>query len=328
MTGQIRLLCLAATLCATFLSPADGLAADAAARSPRPSVTQAQKVQKAQKTSPVQKRSVSKPVARPDRKASRQQTAARSKVSRKAVIAARRSAAQSVRAVAAVVPAAVVQDRASGVRVTDLPLMLERLARVAPGLDRQVLRHALAAMQCAVNSGAQPADRLAVIDYSLPSTARRLWIFDLHSTRLLLQDLVAHGRHSGENLATQFSNIEGSYQSSLGLFRAEETYEGENGYSLRLDGLEPGFNDRARERAIVIHGAEYVSPALANGQGRIGRSQGCPAVRPEVAQMVIDELKGGQFVFSWYPDRRWLNDSAYLNCRPRQVASILARNGG
>ena len=201
---------------------------------------------------------------------------------------------------------------------------LEQLARQAPTLDREVLRHALAAMQCAVNNGAGQADRLAVIDYSRPSTERRLWVFDLQQRRLLLNDLVAHGRESGENIATRFSNSEGSHQSSLGLFRTRETYSGKHGYSLRLDGLEPGFNDRARERAIVIHGADYVSPALINGQGRIGRSQGCPAVRPEVASMVIDSLKGGQFMFSWYPDQRWLNSSAYLNCKPQQVAAILA----
>ncbi len=205
------------------------------------------------------------------------------------------------------------------------PLTLQaQLARQAPGLSPQVLRHALAAMQCAVNSGAAQADRLAVIDYSLPSTQRRLWLFDLRQRRLLLQELVAHGRGSGDNLATRFSNTNGSYQSSIGLFRASETYQGRHGYSLRVDGLEPGFNDRARERAIVIHGAAYVNPAWIGSQGRIGRSQGCPAVRPEVARMVIDSLKGGQFIFAWYPDRRWLQESAYLNCRPRQVASILA----
>ncbi|MCY1538321.1 L,D-transpeptidase catalytic domain [compost metagenome] len=164
-----------------------------------------------------------------------------------------------------------------------------------------------------------------MIDYSQPSTARRLWIFDLRRQRLLLSDLVAHGRLSGENFATRFSNTLGSYQSSLGLFRTAESYRGKHGYSLRMDGLESGVNDLARERAIVIHGAAYVDPRLARSQGRIGRSLGCPAVRPEVARMVIDQLKGGQFVFAWYPDRRWLQNSAYLNCPPQQMAGIAAR---
>jgi hypothetical protein len=200
--------------------------------------------------------------------------------------------------------------------------LLDSLARVAPALDRQVLEHALAAMQCAVSHGAEPAQRLAVIDYAQPSTARRLWIFDLQRPRLLLNDLVAHGRMSGENLATNFSNTLDSHQSSLGLFRAAESYSGKHGYSLRMDGLEPGVNDRARERAIVIHAASYVDPRLARSQGRIGRSLGCPAVRPEVARMVVDQLKGGQFIFAWYPDQDWLQGSAYLNCKSTQLASL------
>lgn len=202
---------------------------------------------------------------------------------------------------------------------TDQPL-LQRLSQAAPGLNREALRHAVAAMQCAVNNGAAPAQRLAVIDYSLPSTARRLWIFDLKRERLLLRDFVAHGRQSGENLATRFSNRDGSHQSSLGLFRTAESYRGKHGYSLRMDGLEPGVNDRARERAIVIHGADYVDPRLVRSQGRIGRSLGCPAVRPEVARLVVDQLKGGQFMFSWYPDQGWLENSAYLNCKPSRLA--------
>lgn len=200
--------------------------------------------------------------------------------------------------------------------------LLDSLTRAAPALDRQVLEHALAAMQCAVSHGAEPAQRLAVIDYAQPSTARRLWIFDLQRPRLLLNDLVAHGRMSGENLATHFSNTLDSHQSSLGLFRAAESYSGKHGYSLRMDGLEPGVNDRARERAIVIHAASYVDPRLARSQGRIGRSLGCPAVRPEVARMVVDQLKGGQFIFAWYPDQDWLQGSAYLNCESAQLASL------
>jgi hypothetical protein len=206
--------------------------------------------------------------------------------------------------------------------------LVDSLSRAAPGLDQQVLTHAVAAMQCAVNNGATPAQRLAVIDFSRPSSERRLWIFDLQQRRLLLKDFVAHGMKSGENLATQFSNLVGSHQSSLGLFRTAESYSGKHGYSLRMDGLEPGVNDLARERAIVIHPADYVNPAWIATQGRIGRSQGCPAVRPEVARMVVDSLKGGQFMFSWYPDQQWLRSSAYLNCKPARVAGILAAKQG
>ena len=208
------------------------------------------------------------------------------------------------------------------------PTLYSSLARSAPELNPTVLKSALSAVQCAVNNGEERSDRLAVIDYSQPSTARRLWIFDLRKKTLVLRDLVAHGAKSGENFATQFSNREGSHQSSLGLFRTQESYLGTHGYSLRMDGLEPGFNDQARDRALVIHAADYVNPAWSRREGRIGRSQGCPAVRPQVARQVVDKLKDGQFMFSWYPDQRWLKSSAYLNCKPRQMASAGTVKGG
>lgn len=195
------------------------------------------------------------------------------------------------------------------------------LIKAAPSLNNKVLSTALSAMQCALSNGADPAKRLAVIDFSLPSSEKRLWIFDLDSKQLVLHDFVAHGNRSGDNFATSFSNTNGSHQSSIGLFRTAESYQGKHGYSLRMDGLEPGINDRARERAIVIHPADYVNPAWIPRQGRIGRSQGCPAVRPEIARTVVDKLKGGQFMFSWYPDQQWLQSSIYLNCRTKQVAS-------
>ena len=211
---------------------------------------------------------------------------------------------------------------------TSSPGLYNSLAQAAPELNPQVLKSALSAMQCAVSSGASPAQNLAVIDYSQPSTARRLWIFDLRKKTLVLRDLVAHGQKSGENFATQFSNNEGSHQTSLGLCRTQESYQGANGYSLRMDGLEPGFNDSARDRAIVIHPASYVNPLWSQTQGRIGRSQGCPAVRPQIARTVVDKLKDGQFMFAWYPDQKWLQSSAYLNCKPRLVASIVSSKKG
>lgn len=194
--------------------------------------------------------------------------------------------------------------------------LLPRLSAQAPDADPKVLALALEARDCAVGSGAaKAADRLAVIDYSLPSTKRRLWVFDLAKARLLFSEHVAHGQGSGENLATAFSNREGSHQSSLGLFSTEETYIGGNGYSLRMDGLEPGVNDAARARAIVMHGAPYVDPVQALRQGRLGRSFGCPALRSAVAREVIDTLKGGQLLFAYYPDPEWIAQSRYLGCR-------------
>lgn len=176
---------------------------------------------------------------------------------------------------------------------------------------------ALDARECATD-GAADGDRLAVIDYSKASTDKRLWVFDLRRPRLLYHEHVAHGRGSGENFADRFSNLSGSYQSSLGLFRTADTYDGGNGYTLRLDGLDPGFNDRARERYIVMHGAPYVDPQLAVRQGRLGRSLGCPALRPQIAREIIDTLRDGQWLFVYYPDATWLNQAASLSCaRPR-----------
>jgi hypothetical protein len=199
--------------------------------------------------------------------------------------------------------------------------LAKALAAVAPALDREVLQMAVSAMQCATAGGASPARHLAVIDYSLPSSQSRLWVFDLQARTLVYRERVAHGRNSGEHLATRFSNQPDSHQSSLGLFRTDQAYFGRNGYSLRLDGLEPGINDRARERAIVVHGAPYVDAQWAARHGRIGRSHGCPAVRSGVARNLIDLLKNGQFVFSYYPDRAWLASSTYLNCAARPVTA-------
>ncbi len=195
------------------------------------------------------------------------------------------------------------------------------LIHAAQGADPKVLSLALEATRCATQLGMEPSSRLAVIDYSKPSTEPRLWVFDLSLHRLLFHDFVAHGRDSGENFATSFSNVPGSAQTSLGLFRTLGTYVGHNGYSLRMDGLEHGVNDNALSRDIVIHGADYVNPALAGTQGRLGRSLGCPAVRRAVAPKVINALKDGQYVFAYYPDRNWLKNSEFLHCDGQSLDS-------
>jgi hypothetical protein len=180
-------------------------------------------------------------------------------------------------------------------------------------IDQDVLELALGAVACAVKSGSiEDPSTLTVIDYSRPSTAKRLWVFDLREQSLLYEELVAHGKGSGENLATSFSNEPDSHQSSLGLFLTEEAYVGKNGYSLRLRGLDEGFNDRAYERAIVMHGAPYVSDEVARTTGRLGRSWGCPALREGVARAIIDRVKGTGLVFAYYPDSGWLKSSKYL----------------
>lgn len=194
-------------------------------------------------------------------------------------------------------------------------ILADSLSVQAPELDRRVLTLATQALSCARKRPGELTRvpmTLAIIDYSLPSTERRLWVFDLASRELLFHELVAHGRNSGGNLPTQFSNAPESLMSSLGAFETAATYVGHNGYSLRLRGLEPGFNDKAMERAIVIHGASYVDTRTSASLGRIGRSWGCPAVRPAVARPLIDRLAEGAFVFAYYPQSNWLQQSQLL----------------
>lgn len=181
-------------------------------------------------------------------------------------------------------------------------------------IDPHVFRLALRASACAIRSGAVHAVRtLTVIDYSRPSSEERLWVFDLDRRELLYRELVAHGQGSGDNLAVAFSNQPDTHASSIGLFATEDTYVGRNGYSLRLDGLDHGFNDRARERAIVMHGASYVSREFVRAQGRLGRSWGCPALREGIARELIDHVKGSGLLFAYYPDQNWLQNSRFLS---------------
>ena len=180
-------------------------------------------------------------------------------------------------------------------------------------IETGVLDMALGAATCAVRSGAVDHPRtLTVIDYSKPSSEKRLWVFDLETHSLLYEELVAHGQGSGDNVATKFSNQPETHRTSLGLFKTEDTYVGKNGYSLRLEGLDRGVNDKARERAIVMHGAPYVSEQFVKANGRLGRSWGCPAVRSTVAREIIDRVKDGGLVFAYYPDQDWLKSSKYL----------------
>jgi hypothetical protein len=183
------------------------------------------------------------------------------------------------------------------------------------GLSPQALAAALDAVSCAHARGVSGrANLLTLIDYSLPSTAPRLWVFDLEHGKVLFHELVAHGAGSGDNYAVRFSNVDASRQTSLGLFLTGGTYEGGNGYSLRLRGLDPGINDLAEYRAIVMHGAWYVSPDQIRRYGRLGRSWGCPALPKAIAPRVIDTIKDGTFLFAW-------SGSAAASLRPSCTAS-------
>jgi hypothetical protein len=142
---------------------------------------------------------------------------------------------------------------------------------------------------------------LTIVDFSLSSNAKRLWVIDLDKNRVLFQTLVAHGRNTGEEFAQTFSNQAESFKSSVGFFATAEIYNGKHGMSLKLDGLQKGLNDKARERAVVMHGADYVSESFIKQNKRLGRSQGCPAVPVEMNQKIISVIKDKSCLFIYHP---------------------------
>ncbi len=161
-----------------------------------------------------------------------------------------------------------------------------------------------------LNKGNNPL--LTLIDFSRPSTEKRMYVMDLSKKKILFISYVSHGRNSGGNYATSFSNCDGSHQSSLGFYRTVNTYDGGNGYSLRLDGLEKGINDKAMQRAIVIHGADYCSEDMIRSTGRLGRSFGCPALPRELTRPIIDTIKGGSLLFIYADQPEYLVNSEIL----------------
>lgn len=206
-----------------------------------------------------------------------------------------------------------------GVMLCILGTMLSKTtlcsAQPAPthAINPQVLSLALKAHQKAQGMGVVKKSVMTIIDYSLPSTKPRLWVYDVRTHKVLYHTLVAHGSNTGDNMAKHFSDRHGSLQSSLGVFVTGTTYHGKHGLSLRLHGLEKGFNGNAASRSIVIHSAQYVSPQFASARGRLGRSWGCPALEAHMTKPIISKIKEGSLVFSYYPDKAWLNRSAFVS---------------
>jgi len=187
------------------------------------------------------------------------------------------------------------------------------LGTVAPaGMSDEAWAHGVAAWEHAAAVGLTRSSLLTIIDFSRPATERRLWVFDVSTGQILAHEYVAHAVRSGGRWATAFSNDVGSYQSSLGTFLTANSYYGIRGLSLRLRGLEPGINDNAMRRGIVLHGTPGVS-ALRAQQGRQGRTEGCPAVPAASAPRLVRLLEGGTVVFAWYPDRDFLARSAFVD---------------
>jgi len=163
---------------------------------------------------------------------------------------------------------------------------------------------------------------ITIIDFDLSSTKKRLWVLDLKSQKVLFNTYVAHGRNSGNDLATKFSNISGSNQSSLGFYITSNTYQGKHGLSLLLDGQEKGINDKARSRAIVIHGADYVSANFIKKHGRLGRSFGCPSLPKENYREIITTIANGSGLFIHRTDKAYLAQSKLTEVNAKESVAL------
>ena len=182
------------------------------------------------------------------------------------------------------------------------------------GLGRQVFDYAMKGFIYMKETGALANEQIiSIVDFSKPSSEKRLFIIDLKNYKVLFNTYVAHGMQSGKEFANQFSNMPESNKSSLGFYETLGTYIGGNGYSLKLQGMEQGINDNANRRAIVIHGADYVDERLIHSQGYIGRSWGCPALPQRLTKSIINIIKDGTCLFIFSPERKYLASSKILN---------------
>lgn len=182
------------------------------------------------------------------------------------------------------------------------------------GLSKQAFTAALKGYQSLVTTGKVKNDSiLSIIDFSLPSTAKRLFVINIKNYSILFNTYVSHGKNSGTQNATSFSNKPKSFKSSLGFYVTSATYFGKHGYSLKLEGEEKGFNDNAYNRGIVMHSATYVSEDFIKTEGRIGRSEGCPAIPEEENNAIIETIKEGSCLFMYAPNSKYLTKSKLLH---------------
>lgn len=165
---------------------------------------------------------------------------------------------------------------------------------------------------------------ITIVDFNQPSTAKRLWIVDLAANKLLYNTLVAHGQGSGDNFARNFSNEENSHQSSLGYYITSDIYFGKHGLSLKLNGMDEGFNTKANARSVVVHGAAYVSQEFINQHGRLGRSHGCPALPVSMTREIIENIKGKTCLYINADQKNYT--SKYYNAE-EAIADYIAGSG-
>jgi len=197
--------------------------------------------------------------------------------------------------------------------ISPLKSVYDSLQLDLAGLSRRAYDYALQGYEKLVNQGKLVNQSvLAIVDFSQPSSQKRLYVLDIKNYKVLFNTLVAHGRNSGKEWATYFSNKPSSYKSSPGFYITGQAYSGSNGYSLRLDGIEDGINDKAMKRAIVLHGADYVNESFIATHGYIGRSEGCPAVPVRDATNIINTIRGGVCLYIYTPDQHYFSRSVIL----------------
>ncbi len=181
------------------------------------------------------------------------------------------------------------------------------------GLSQEAFNYGLQGYTDMVsNGGLKKSNLLSIVDFSLPSSKKRLFIIDVTTGKLLFNTYVSHGRNSGKEMATEFSNELNSFKSSLGFFVTGNTYKGQHGYSLRLEGMEAGINDNAYNRSIVMHAANYVNEKVVAMKGFLGRSLGCPAVPPSLHKAIINTIKDGSCLFLYSPDSNYIAHSKMI----------------
>lgn len=205
-------------------------------------------------------------------------------------------------------------------------IIYQFLSKKEHQLRSEVIEKVMAVLSCLDHSAWENNQTLSIIDYALPSNQKRFWIFDLSAQKLMIHTYLSHGLYSGGLVSNHFSNVYDSKSSSIGVFKTNKSYYGRHGLSLKLDGLERGFNDNAANRAIVIHGAWYVEEDFIRKYGRAGRSWGCPAVPDRLVNTVIDLIKNQSLVVVYYPHDDWLSRSNYLNCQKSEKPRFCPKN--
>lgn len=206
----------------------------------------------------------------------------------------------------------------SSMLVNPVKSVYDSLQLDVAGLSKQAYDYAVRGYEKLISQGKLLNQSIiAIVDFSQPSSQKRLYVLDMKNYKVLFNTLVAHGRNSGKEWATYFSNKPSSYKSSPGFYITGQTYSGSNGYSLKLDGVENGINDKAMTRAIVMHGADYVNESFISSRGYIGRSQGCPAVPLRDAKNIINTIRNGACLYIYTPDQHYFSRTAMFNDNSR-----------